>query len=84
MCCLMMVIRGVRLPQEMMDATLASGQYSGAVEFLGSEADSKRGKLLDASDTRRQLAWEPKWAASYQGFMAAGAQDWYGSGVEAR
>jgi nucleoside-diphosphate-sugar epimerase len=68
----------------MMDATLASGQYSGIVEFLGAEASSKKGKLLDNSETRRQLGWAPEWA-SYQGFMAAGAQDWYKSGVpEAR
>lgn len=66
------------LLQEMMDATLASSQYSGAVEFLGSEADSKRGKLLDNAQTRQQLGWAPQWA-SYQAFMAAGARDWYNS-----
>ena len=62
--------------QEMMDATLASGQYVGSVEFTGSESGSKKGKLLDNSATRQQLGWEPRWA-SYQAFMAAGAKDSY-------
>ena len=64
--------------QEMMDATLASGRYAGSVEFTGAEADSRRGKRLDSSATRQQLGWAPRWA-SYQGFMAAGAKDWYSS-----
>ena len=63
----------------MMDATLASGQYAGSVEFTGSESGNKKGKLLDNSATRQQLRWEPRWA-SYQAFMATGAQDWYSVG----
>lgn len=63
----------------MMDATLASGQYAGSVEFTGTEAGSKKGKVLDNIATRQQLGWTPQWA-SYQAYMAAGAKDWYSSG----
>ncbi|KAK9902760.1 hypothetical protein WJX75_005123 [Coccomyxa subellipsoidea] len=61
--------------QEMMDATIASGAYEGAVEFTGSE-NSVKGKLLNNSATRGDLQWSPRYS-SYQAFMAAGARDWY-------
>ncbi|BDA51136.1 hypothetical protein COCOBI_18-0110 [Coccomyxa sp. Obi] len=61
--------------QEMMDATLASGAYEGAIEFTGSESAVK-GKRLNASATRGALQWSPRYS-SYQAFMAAGAKDWY-------
>ena len=59
----------------MMDATLASGAYSGEVEFTGQE-DAKKGKILNNTATRELLAWQPKYR-SYKDFMAAGARDWY-------
>lgn len=59
----------------MMDATIASGAYEGAVEFTGIE-NSVKGKLLNNSATRGDLQWSPRYS-SYQAFMAAGARDWY-------
>lgn len=59
----------------MMDATLASGAYDGAVEFTGSDSAVK-GKRLYATATREALQWSPRYS-SYQAFMAAGAKDWY-------
>ncbi len=62
-------------PQDMMDATTASGAYSGAVEFTGQE-DNKKGKFLNNAATREALHWQPKYK-SFVEFMAAGARDWY-------
>ena len=61
--------------QDMMDATIASGAYSGAVEFTG-QKDDKTGKILNNAATRNSLNWQPKYK-SYKDFMAAGARDWY-------
>ena len=58
-----------------MDATVASGAYSGAVEFKGQE-DAKKGKILNNMATKEALNWQPKYM-SYKDFMAAGAKDWY-------
>ena len=58
-----------------MDATIASGAYSGAVEFIG-QKDARIGKVLDNAATRNTLNWKPKYM-SYKDFMAAGAMDWY-------
>ena len=59
----------------MMDATIASGAYSGSVEFTG-QADAKKGKILNNAATRAALQWQPNYK-SYKDFMAAGAKDWY-------
>ena len=58
-----------------MEATIASGAYSGAVEFTG-QKDAKMGKILNNAATRDALNWQPKYR-SYKDFMAAGAKDWY-------
>ena len=58
-----------------MDATLASGAYSGAADFTGKE-DAKKGKVLNSTTTQEALNWQPKYK-SYKDFMAAGAKDWY-------
>jgi len=59
----------------MMEATLASGAYSGDVKFTGPE-DAKKGKILNNAATRKKVGWQPKYK-SYKDFMAAGAKDWY-------
>ena len=58
-----------------MEATLASGAYSGDVKFTGQE-DAKKGKILNNAATREIVDWQPKYE-SYKDFMAAGAKDWY-------
>jgi hypothetical protein len=61
--------------QAMMDATLASGAFSGNVEFTGAESSNK-GKHLDCTATKQALGWQTKYQ-SFQAFMASGAKDWY-------
>ena len=58
-----------------MDATLASGAFSGEVEFTGpAEAGPAPQARNDA--TREILKWTPKYT-SFKSFMLAGAKDFY-------
>ncbi len=61
--------------QEMIDACLTSGKFSGSVEFTGQET-SKKGKMMSNCQTREALDWQPKYS-SFEEFMAAGANDFY-------
>ena len=58
-----------------MDATLASGAFSGEVKFTGpAEADPAPEARNDT--TREALTWAPKYT-SFESFMLAGAKDFY-------
>lgn len=61
--------------QEMVDACLTSGKFSGSVDFTGHET-SKKGKMMSNCQTREALDWQPKYS-SFEDFMAAGANDFY-------
>ncbi len=61
--------------QEMIDACLTSGKFSGSVDFTGQET-SKKGKMMSNCQTREALDWQPKYS-SFEEFMAAGANDFY-------
>ena len=61
--------------QDMMNACHTSGKFPGQVEFTGDET-SKKGKMMSNCQTREALNWRPKYA-SFEDFMAAGANDFY-------
>jgi len=66
--------------QEMMDATLSSGRYTGTCTFtapVGGDGDGE-GKRVDNAATRERLGWTPR-HKSFQAFMEMGAIDAFAS-----
>ena len=70
-----LVLTYICTEQEMMDATLASGAFSGEVEFTGPEEASPAPEARNDT-TRAELNWAPKYT-SFKSFMLAGAKDFY-------